>query len=1024
MSEATLSVDEADGGGENKNTYTVALDSQPTGPVTVNLALSPATGTIMVDNTALTFQPRSWDTAQTVTVTAVDDHIDNPGDQRTATIRHAVSGADYGLVSADSVSITVEDDDDAPTGITLSASPDTITEKGGDQTVTITASTNGGAYATTTTVTVEVGKSGDTAVAGSDYTEVDDQTITISAGATSGSVDFTLTPTDDSLDEADESISVTGSVTRDSGIAVTGTAIAITDDDAEPTVSVADAAPVTEGHDLTTTDMSFEVTLSEASGKNITAPYTIESGSTATVGEDYTDPATKSVSIAAGQTSGNIVIEVKGDRVDEDNETIAIKLGDPTNAALSTTTDASGIITDDDTRGVTVSEATLSVDEADGGSTENKTTYTVALDSQPTGPVTVNLALSPATGTIMVDNTVLTFQPRSWDTAQTVTVTAVDDHIDNPGDQRTASIAHAVSGADYGSVSADSVSITVEDDDSAPGGITLSASPDTVTENGGDQTVTITASTNGGAYATTTTITVEVGKAGDTAAEGADYTEVDDQTVTISAGATSGNVDFTLTPTDDALDEADESISVSGSVTRDSSITVTGDSVAITDDDAEPTLSVADAAPVTEGHDLTTTDMSFEVTLSEASGKNITAPYTIESATTATVGEDYTDPATKSVSIAAGQTSGNIVIEVKGDRVDEDNETIAIKLGDPTNAALSTTTADITATGTITDDDTRGVTVSEATLSVDEADRGATENKTTYTVVLDSQPTGPVTVSLTLSPATGTITVDNTTLTFKPSAWNTAQTVTITAVDDAIDNPGDQRSATIRHAVSGADYGSVSADSVAITVEDDDSAPGGITLSASPDTVTENGGDQTVTITASTNGGAYATTTTVTIEVGKSGDTAAEGADYTEVDDQTITIAAGATSGSAQFTLTPTNDALDEADESISISGSVTRDSSITVTGGQRRHHRRRPRTHGLSSGRSDGNRGTRPGHDGRYDLYGEPVRRERQRRKRALHHRERIHRHGRRGLHRPGHQVGKYRGGADFREHRHKGQG
>ena len=630
--------------------------------------------------------------------------------------------------------------------------------------------------------------------------------------------------------------------------------------------------------------------------------------------------------------------------MDEDNETIAIKLGDPTNAGLSTTTadiTASGIITDDDTRGVTVSVATLSVDEADGGGGENKTTYTVLLDSQPTGPVTVSLTLSPATGVVTVDTTTLTFKPNDWNTAQTVTVTAVDDAIDNPGDQRTATIRHAVSGADYGSVNADSVSITVEDDDSAPGGITLSASPDTVTENGGSETITITASTDGAAYATTTTVTVEVGKADDTAAEGDDYTEVDDQTITISAGATSGNVDFTLTPTDDALDEADESISVSGSVTRDSSITVTGTAIAITDDDAEPTLSVADAAPVTEGHDPTTTDMTFTVSLSVASGRDITAPYTIESGSTATVGEDYTDPATKSVVIAAGQTSGNIVIEVKGDRIDEDNETIAIKLGDPTNAALSTTTADITASGTITDDDTRGVTVSETTLSVDEADRGATENKTTYTVVLDSQPTGDVTVALTLTPATGTITVDNTTLTFKPSAWNTAQTVTITAVDDAIDNPGDQRTATIRHAVSGADYGSVNADSVSITVEDDDDAPTGITLSASPDTVTENGGDQTVTITASTNGGAYATTTTITVEVGKADDTAAEGSDYTEVDDQTITIAAGATSGNAQFTLTPTDDPLDEADETISVSGSVSRDSSHHRNRGQHRHHRR-----------------------------------------------------------------------------------
>ena len=95
-------------------------------------------------------------------------------------------------------------------------------------------------------------------------------------------------------------------------------------------------------------------------------------------------------------------------------------------------------------------------------------TYTVVLDSQPTGNVTVTPAVS-GSADVTVSPSALTFTPSDWATAQTVTVSAAHD-ADAHDD--TASVSHAVSGADYASVTAHGVSVTVTDDEMGPGRVT------------------------------------------------------------------------------------------------------------------------------------------------------------------------------------------------------------------------------------------------------------------------------------------------------------------------------------------------------------------------------------------------------------------------------------------------------------------------------------------------------------------------------------------------------------------------
>ena len=166
---------------------------------------------------------------------------------------------------------------------------------------------------------------------------------------------------------------------------------------------------------------------------------------------------------------------------------------------------------------------------------------------------------------------------------------------------------------------------------------------------------------------------------------------------------------------------------------------------------------------------------------------------------TVTARDNDVDAADKTFTVSAGASGGNGV-------------------GAPDSVTL-----------TVTDDDTRGVTVAGGSLSMSEAidnagTEGRREDQDSYTVVLASEPTDDVRVDIT---APGMVTLSESQLTFTPSNWNKVQTVTATAVNDAIDNPGDERVGRIAHAVvaGGSDYAGVNAASVEVTVTDDDGEP-------------------------------------------------------------------------------------------------------------------------------------------------------------------------------------------------------
>ena len=462
--------------------------------------------------------------------------------------------------------------------------------------------------------------------------------------------------------------------------------------------------------------------------------------------------------------------------------------------------------------------------------------------------------------------------------------------------------------------------LTITDDDAAPSGITLAASPDTVTENGGAKTVTVTATVNGATrYAAAKTVTVKVGKSADSATEGTDYATVADLSISIAAGAASATRNFTLTPTNDDLDEANETISVEGAS---AGVTVTADQITITDDDTKGIVLSKSA-----------------VTVTEASGNTNTADYTVKLATqptaavTVAVSSGDTDAATVNQSELSFSTSNwNQAQTVTVTGVDDAIDNRPDRSLNIAHAASGGDYASVSKNlpVTVTDDEgTPTVTLVLTPTSISE--NGGTS---TVTATLSGASSAAVTVTVSaaaVSPAvSGDFTVSNNkTLTIAAGATASSGTVTISAVNNSVDAPNKQ--VTVSGAASGGGVSNPA--NQTLTITDDDAAPSGITLAASPDTVTENGGAKTVTVTATVNGATrYAAAKTVTVKVGKSADSATEGTDYATVADLSISIAAGAASATRNFTLTPTNDDLDEANETISVEGASA---GVTVTADQ-----------------------------------------------------------------------------------------
>ena len=196
--------------------------------------------------------------------------------------------------------------------------------------------------------------------------------------------------------------------------------VTVTDDEV-PVVAVS------FGSDTYTVSEGGSVGVSVGLGSAPAIPITIQvaaEGAGGAVSSDFRVGRTSLVFTPDNWVAQTVAVTAVDDRVDDDGESVVLRFGPlPQGVSAGVPAAATVTITDNDTAGVTVSPDT-SLDSAvvEGGTG----TYTVVLASQPSASVTVTPTSADPT-VVTVPPMVLTFTTGDWDTAQTVTVTAVED---------------------------------------------------------------------------------------------------------------------------------------------------------------------------------------------------------------------------------------------------------------------------------------------------------------------------------------------------------------------------------------------------------------------------------------------------------------------------------------------------------------------------------------------------------------------------------------------------------------------
>ena len=888
---------------ETMTTVSATLSHASSEDTTITVTAVPGVYTVGPDATITIAAGETENDSDTASITAVNNTRDEP-DRSVTVTGSAANSHEAGSVTGASLTIT---DDDATPSITLTVDDSSVGEGDGATLITVTATVDGTTrFAEATTVTVSVAGSGTAGAV--DFAAVTDFDIELAAGAASDTGSFTLTPTDDTTDETDETITVSGA---SGSLTVNPATISLTDDDSAPTLSI-DPPSVTEG-DSGSTTLTFTVTLSAASGRQVTVAYADAGTGTATSGTDYTAITGGTLTFTAGTTSRTFDVSVTGDTLDEANETVVVTLSGATNATISTAS-GTGTITDNDDP-PTLSIDSPSVTEGDSGATN--LTFTVTLSAASGRQVTVDWAEGTGgTATSGTDYTAITGGTLTFAvgaTSQTFDVSVTGDALDETNETVIATLSNAANAT----ISTASGTGTITDDDAAPTAITLTVDDSSVGEGAGATTITVTATVDGTTrFGAATTVTVSV--AGSGAAGAVDFAVVTDFDVEIAAGAASRAGTFTLTPTDDTEDETDETITVSGAS---GSLTVNPATISLTDDDSAPTLSI-DPPSVTEG-DSGSKNLTFTVTLSAASGRQVTVAYVDAGTGTATSGTDYTAITGGTLTLTAGTTSRTFDVSVTGDTLDEANETVVVTLSGATNATISTASG--TGTGTITDNDS-APSLSIDSPSVTEGNSGATN--LTFTVTLSAASGRQVTVAW-ADAGTGTATsgtdytaITGGTLTF--TAGTTSRTFDVSVTGDTTDEVDETVVVTLSNAAN-ATIGTATGTG---TITDDDGAP---TVSIdSPSVMEGDSGSADLTFTATLSA---ASGRQVTVDWAEgTGGTATSGTDYTAITGGTLTFTAGTTSRT--FDVSVTGDTLAEANETVVVSLSNAANATISTASG------------------------------------------------------------------------------------------
>jgi hypothetical protein len=730
------------------DSFNVRLNSQPTANVTISLSsnnVSEAT----VSPSLLTFTTGNWNQPQVVTAQGVDDLAIDGGQNFTIITSSSSSDPKYSALNPPDVS-GVNSDNDVVTDVVLSRTSGLITsETGASDTFTARLTAQPTANVSFT-------------LASSNSAEgtVTPTTLVFTPANWNFEQTVTVTGVNDLIEDGDVSYSImTSSLSStDPRYHLKSVAdIGVTNRDQE------DIAGYTFSRfsGLTTSEAgtsdAFTVRLNSQPVSTViinlsvsNAEATVTPTSLSFDGTNWNQPQTVTV---RGVDDGII------DGSQNYTVVTTVSTSDAKYAAINPP-DVLGTNSDNDVASIQLSRTSGLVTTENGG----QDSFTVRLSHQPANNVSISF-VSGNTNEGTPSPGVLTFSSNNWDQPQTITLTGINDDLDD-GDQAYV-ITGTASSVDsrFQGLAVPSVSATNNDNDSA--GITVAPTSGLLTsETGTTATFQIVLNSRPASNVT-------LGLAS------ANPSEVAINTTGITFTPQNWNVGQVVTVTglaDDVVD-GDQMFTITTQPTTSTDLQYDGvnppdvTGLNINTNRAEILVGQASGLTTTEAGGTAT----FTVRLSARPAANVTVPIASQDPT-----EGSTTASSLLFTSSNWQTPQTVTVRGNDDRIADGSVNYTVSVGSSTSTDLVFQGLSAPVVNVVnTDDDVAGIQITPTT-GLQTSENGDTAS---FTIILTSQPIASVTIPLSSSDTTeGTVSSSN--VVFTEANWNVSQTITVTGVDD------------------------------------------------------------------------------------------------------------------------------------------------------------------------------------------------------------------------------------------------
>ena len=604
-----------------------------------------------------------------------------------------------------------------------------------------------------------------------------------------------------------------------------GSASLFIEDNEEVDVTINNPTDVNEGNTGTTT-MLFAVTLNETNPINdVVIDYTISGGNEDGTGGSLTFLAN------TGTLTQNIPVTTNGDTLVEPDETISVSISSSSNGTnIVNATGAADFLNDDlFVAQITATDATASEAGQQSGD------FTISLNQTNTtgSPVTVNYTIGGTAINTTDYNTISSSVsiPNGQDSA-VITITPVDDSVTEGPEDVQLSLA---AGTDYATGASASATVTIADNDAAGLDVAgVGADNDTFedpSETQHQQSFNVQLNSQPTANVVVTMTSDDPDQV---------FVVTNSRTFTPSNWDSTQN--FIIESVDNTIAEGDTPYTVtftaSSTDTNYDGVVGQGTGIDIDDDIAGFSIASSGSLNTTEGG----AQASFTVVLDIEPTSNVVLNVTSDDPT-----EGVAAPSTLTFTPANWDTPQTVDVTGEDDDIVDGpvDYNVVVSVNQAASADEYDAIADEEIELTNSDNDVAGFTVEESGPDTVTGEDGTTD---TFTVVLDAEPASNVRLNIN-SQNTDEFTVSTAVLNFTPTNWNVPQTVTVTGVDDNIDDDDQTSNVRIRinNANSDDEFDGLPNQFVSVTNIDDDEA--GILVA--PTTIATNEDAGTVSFTVS-----------------------------------------------------------------------------------------------------------------------------------------------------------------------------